>query len=63
MDTPIAMILVFDWTTESDVICVMEVMVVLRDVGEEFDIAKSDIIVIVGSNLIEFKLSYYTANG
>ena len=50
MDTPIAMILMFDWTTESDVIeCVMEVMFVLRNVGEEFVVAKSDIIVIIGS--------------
>ena len=60
MDTPIATMFTFDWTT--DVIeSVIEVVIVLRDVGEEFVVAKSDIIVTVRSNPIEFKLSY-TAN-
>ena len=57
IDTPIAMIFIFDWTT--DVIeSVIEVVVVLRDVGEEFVVAKSDmlLIVIIGSNPIKFKL-------
>ena len=61
MDTPIAMIFIFDWTT--DVIeSIMEVVIVLRDVGEEFVVAKSDIllIVIVRSNPIKFKLSCAT---
>ena len=58
MDTPapIAMILVLDWTTVGDVVesFVEVVIIVLGDVGEEFAVSKSGIIVIVGSNPIEF---------
>ncbi|MCG8625348.1 MAG: hypothetical protein MJE68_25535 [Proteobacteria bacterium] len=61
MDTPapIAMIFVSDWTTVGEVVqSVMEVVIVLRDVGEEFAVSKSGIVVIVGSNPIEFELNY-----
>jgi hypothetical protein len=50
MDTPIATTDVTD--------SVAELIIVLRDVEEEFVVAKSDIEIIVGSNPIEFKLSY-----
>ena len=40
MDTPIAMIFMFDWTTDV-VKSVIEVIIVLRDVGDEFVIVKS----------------------
>ena len=44
MDAPIAMILMFDWTT--DVIeSVIEVVIVLKEVGDEFVTAKSDNII------------------
>jgi hypothetical protein len=57
MDTPIATIFMFDWTT--DVIeSVIEVVVVLRDMEEEFVVAKSDIKLLVGSNPIKFNIAY-----
>jgi hypothetical protein len=49
-----------DWI--ADVVkSVVVVVFVLRDVGEESVVAKSGINM-VGSNLIEFKFSYYTAH-
>ncbi len=44
MDTPIATILIFDWTTESDVIeLAAELVIVLGDMEDEFVVAKSDL--------------------
>ena len=52
MDTPIATIFMFDWTT--DVIeSVTELIIVLRDLGDEVVAVKSDINIVVGSNPIK----------
>ena len=57
MDAPIATMFTFDWTTDV-IVSVVELVIVFRDVGDEFVAAKSDINIVVGSNSIKFKLSY-----
>jgi hypothetical protein len=55
MDTPIAMILMLDWTTDF-IESVADVVVVPRDMEDGF--VKSDIKIKIRSNPIEFKRSY-----
>jgi hypothetical protein len=56
MESPIAMVFMFDWT--ADVIeFVIEVVIVLVDMEEEFVAAESDIKIVVESNPIEFSIA------
>ena len=57
MDTPIATIFTFDWTTDI-IVSVVELVIVLREVGDKFVAAEFDINIVVGSSSIKFKLGY-----
>ena len=56
MDTPIATIFMFDWTTDS-IESVRGLAIVLRDVEEEFVLAISNIKIVVGSIPIKFNIA------
>ena len=55
MDTPIATIFMFDWTTNV-MESVTELIIVLRDMEEDFVVVISNIIIMIGSNLIKNEL-------